>query len=134
MRRGILLLASASMALQALLLLTLTHAPLNRAVLAAAIAALVAAAVLAREALLRESSSGIRAARRGGVEVLGAEGAGLATEVLLASPLLVVLRVHEEGRRRVLTVWRDTLSAAEFRRFLATSRWARESAVQRSAV
>ena len=127
MRRCILLFASGGMALQVILLLAMAQAPLGWPVLSA-IAAMVATAVLAREALRMAPRTGIRPARRGGIEVLDPQGATLATEVLLASPLLVVLQVAGEGRGRVLTVWGDSLSAAEFRRFLATARWARQPA------
>ena len=133
MRRCILLLASGVMALQVILLLAMAQAPLGWTVLSA-LAAMVAAAALARAALRMDPRAGIRPARRGGIEMLDPEGAALATEVLLANPVLVVLRVGGEGGGRVLTVWRDSLSAAEFRRFLATARWARQPAEQRSAV
>ena len=121
------------MALQGILLLVMARAPLGWTVLSA-IAAMVATAVLARAALRMAPRTGIRPARGGGLEVLDPQGAALATEVLLANPLLVVLQVAGEGGGHVLTVWPDSLSAAEFRRFLATARWARRPAEQRSAV
>ena len=122
------------MLLQAVVLLASLQAATGWAVPASAIAALIAAGVLLRESRSTAPRFGVRAAARGGIEVLEPDGTVRAAEALLASPALVVLRVGDGGGGRIRSVWRDMLPATEFRRFLTAARWARLPAETRSAV
>ena len=119
------------MLLQAVVQLASLRAATGWAAPASAIAALIAAGVLLRESRSTTPRFGVRAAARGGIEVVEADGTVRVAEALLASPALVVLRV---GEGRILSVWRDMLPATEFRRFLTAARWARLPAETRSAV
>jgi hypothetical protein len=133
MRRRILQVASVVMACQAVVLVLLPG-PAGWFVVAAVAAALAAAAALLVEARATTPTLELRPADTGGVDVVDADGTSHGADVLLATPTLVVLRTDGAAGGRIVTVWRDTLPRAEFRRFLATARWARQPAAQRSAV
>ena len=120
------------MLLQAVLLLTVPAS--GWAVQACAIAALAAVAALLCEARGAAPCVGIRAVA-GTLETLEPDGTIRPASAVLASASLIVLRLDGAGRkRRFLIVWRDTLPAAEFRRFLAAARWTRPSPAPQSAV
>ena len=113
------------MSMQAILVLTLPVASPSIAVWSCAIASLAGACALLREALRTTSPIGIRTIR-GRFEVL--EDAGLArpATAVLATATIVVLELSGKGRSaRFLPVWRDALSATEFRRLLTAARWTR---------
>jgi hypothetical protein len=134
MRRRILQVASVVMALQAIVLVLLLPGPADWLVVAAVAAALSAAAALLVETRAATPTLKLRRAATGGVDVVYADGTSHGADVLLATPTLVVLRTDGAAGGRIVTVWRDTLPRAEFRRFLATARWARQPAAHRSAV
>ena len=122
------------MACQAVVLVLLLPGPTGWLVVAAVAAALAAAAALLVEARAATPTLELRPAATGGIDVVDADGTNHGADVLLATPTLVVLRTDRARGGRIMTVWRDTLPRAEFRRFLATARWARQPAAQRSAV